>query len=211
MSETVDTGWLERVYSARSNEELIEAYDGWAKDYERDVTNHGYAIPAVTTGFVGRFVDTDDGPILDAGCGTGLAGYYLSLLGYDDFVGIDLSQGMLDVAAEKQVYSQLEQMVLGETLEFADDTFAAMVATGVFTLGHAPASAFDELVRVIRPGGHLVFSLRADVVEEAGYHERFAALEGAGKWRSVTESPDFPGLPYEEPDLMHRVVVFQTT
>lgn len=211
MPEQAHTEWLDRVYGAHTNEDLTEAYDGWAAEYERDVINFGYAIPAVTTGFFGRFVDAGDGPILDAGCGTGLAGYYLSLLGYRGLVGIDLSQGMLDVAAEKKVFERLERMVLGEPLDFADDHFAAMVATGVFTMGHAPASAFDELVRVTRTGGHLIFSLRADVVDEAGYQAKFDELERAGAWRQVAASPDFPGLPYEDAGLLHRVVAFQTT
>lgn len=209
MSDVTASKWLERVYGATSNEELAEAYDKWADDYDRDLTIFGYAIPAVTTGFFGRLVPEGEGPILDAGCGTGIAGQYLALLGYKDLVGLDLSKGMLEAAKKKGIYNKLEQAVLGEPLDFEDDSFRAVVATGVFTLGHAPASAFDELVRVTKPGGHLIFSIRADVVDEAGYGERFEALERDGKWKLVQASPEFAALPYEDASLHHRVLAYE--
>lgn len=40
---------LEKVYSARNNEELEEGYDAWAKDYDLDVLSFGYKIPAIMT------------------------------------------------------------------------------------------------------------------------------------------------------------------
>lgn len=211
MTNVTASKWLERVYNAQSNEDLAEAYDKWANDYDRDLTIFGYAIPAVTTGLFGRYVEEGAGPILDAGCGTGIAGQYLSLLGYKELVGIDLSKGMLEAASKKGVYSRLEQRVLGEPLDLEDDSFRAVVATGVFTLGHAPASAFDELVRVTKPGGHLIFSVRADIADDTGYTDRFKALEQEGKWKLVTTSPDFAALPYEDASLLHRIVVFQAS
>src|SRR5215217_8326125 len=70
--------------------------------------------------------------------------------GYRNLVGIDISDGMLARARERGVYADLRDQVLGETLDFADESFVAVVATGVFTAGHAPASAFIELLRVTR-------------------------------------------------------------
>ena len=54
-----------------------------------------------------RHLPTGRGPILDAGCGTGLVGEALSVLGYDPVIGCDLSQGMLDHAARRGGYADL--------------------------------------------------------------------------------------------------------
>jgi hypothetical protein len=61
---------LQNVYSARDNSELASTYDEWAEDYEDDMLSLGYAIPAVTAGFVGRHVPLG-GTVVDAGAGTG--------------------------------------------------------------------------------------------------------------------------------------------
>ena len=79
--------------------------------------------------------------MLDAGAGTGMFG---STLGYEDQVGIDTSEHMLDSermlekAGEGDAYSGLHRMVLGEPLGFDNDSFSAAVSVGVFTTNHAP-------------------------------------------------------------------------
>src|SRR5215212_976240 len=120
---------LQNVYSARNNRELASRYDEWAEDYEDDMLSLGYAIPAVAAGFVGRYVSLRR-RVLDAGVGTGLFGSILSVLGYEDLVGIDISKRMLDKAGEKDVYRGLHRMVLGEPLGFDTSSFSAAVSVG---------------------------------------------------------------------------------
>jgi predicted TPR repeat methyltransferase len=143
---------LQNVYSARNNRELASRYDEWAEDYEDDMLSLGYAIPAVAAGFVGRHVPLG-GTVLDAGAGTGLFGSILRVLGYEDLVGIDISERMLEKAGEKDAYHGLHRMVLGEPLGFEGASFSAAVCVGVFTTNHAPPEALDELVRVVEPDG----------------------------------------------------------
>jgi hypothetical protein len=104
---------LQNVYSARDNRELASRYDEWAEDYEDDMLSLGYAIPAVAAGFVGRYVPLG-GRVLDAGAGTGLFGGILRVLGYEDLVGIDISERMLEKAGEKDAYHRLHRMALGD-------------------------------------------------------------------------------------------------
>ena len=196
---------LRSVYGARDSRELAGLYDVWAEDYERDVLAFGYTIPAVAAGMFCRHVEPGDGAVLDAGAGTGMMGTILAPLGYTDLTGIDLSPGMLKLASEKGVYSDLRRMELGRRLDFPDDAFAATVATGVFTEGHAPPEALEELVRVTAPGGHVVFSVREDVYRSLGFEEQHETLEGDGRWRLVEKTGDFAQLPLEDPDLRSRV------
>ena len=56
--------------------------------------------------------------ILDAGVGTGAIGNMLSLLGYNNLSGLDMSEGMLAQARARGCYIDLRRGVLGETLDF---------------------------------------------------------------------------------------------
>jgi predicted TPR repeat methyltransferase len=200
---------LQNVYSARDNRELASSYDEWAEDYEDDMLSFGYAIPAVAAGFVGRHVPLG-GTVLDAGAGTGMFGSILRVLGYDDLVGIDISERMLEKAGEKDAYHSLHSMVLGEPLGFDGGSFSAAVSVGVFTTNHAPPEAFDELVRVVESGGWVIFSIRDDVYRKEGFEEKQASLEKEGRWRRVTMSEAFQPFPAGNTSHMIRLFVYKT-
>jgi predicted TPR repeat methyltransferase len=200
---------LQNVYSARDNRKLASSYDEWAEDYEDDMLSLGYAIPAVAAGFVGRHVPVR-GTVLDAGAGTGLFGSILRVLGYEDLVGIDISERMLEKAGERDAYRILHRMVLGESLSFEDDSFSAAVSVGVFTTNHAPPEALHELVRVVEPGGWVIFSVRDDVYLKGGFEEKQASLEKEGRWQRVTMSEAFRPFPSGNTSHMTRLFVYKT-
>ena len=202
---------LEKVYSACNNEELTEGYNAWAKDYDQDVLSFGYKIPAIMTCLIGRYISPDTGTILDAGAGTGILGETLSLMGYKDLVGIDMSQGMLEEAQKKDVHKKLLKMTLGEELDFPDNYFGSTVSMGVFTQGHAPPESFEELIRITKPDGYIIFSVRADVYLEQGFKEKQEALEKEGKWRLIEKTEPFQALPLEEPEILNRVFAYRVT
>ena len=96
MGEKQDA-WLARVYGAAGDiDELRRAYDEWAATYDADVGVLGYINPAVVAGMVARHLEAGQGPILDAGAGTGIVGEVLAPLGYGPIAALDLSAGMLD-------------------------------------------------------------------------------------------------------------------
>ena len=197
------------VYSSRNNEELAERYDDWAKDYDSDLEqDFEWLGPQRAAEVFAKYVPKD-GRILDAGAGTGLVGKFLSEDGYTDLVAMDLSRGMLKEARKKNVYQEFHQMVMGQPLGFSSDYFDAVVSVGVLTVGHAPANSLDELIRITRPGGYVVFSLRPDVYETGGFKEKQAELENAGKWQLTEESEKFQPLPKGEPEVYHLVWVYR--
>jgi SAM-dependent methyltransferase len=205
MSERSSEG-LEQVYAARTREELASAYSVWSNGYDAETAAGGYALPFLITSWVARHVPCDVGPILDAGCGTGLSGPYLRALGYQAIEGLDMSEEMLGLAAGRGVYRDLKRGVLGDALPWADDHFAAFLCTGVFTEGHAPASSLDELVRVTRSGGRAVFTVRDLVLDD--FRATFARIEQAGCWRLLEESPFFRAFAVAEPDVLVKAFVF---
>lgn len=199
------------VYSSTNEKELEERYDQWAKEYDIDLDRgFGWVSPQVASDTLAKHV-AKDAYILDAGAGTGLVGECLAHLGYNKLAAMDLSAGMLQEARNKNVYQDFHQMALGEHLDFPTDCFDAIISVGVFTVGHAPPNSMEELVRITKPGGHIIFSLRPDTYLEAGFKEVQGELETAGKWRLVELTDEFKPLPKGEPEVDHQVWVYEVT
>ena len=203
-----ETG-VARSYRAETLEEQQAAYDSWAKQYEIDLCAMGYRIPAVMAAVATRFISASAAPILDAGCGGGIQAEPLAMLGYGPITGIDLSEGMLEVARAKNIYGELRQMTLGEELDFPDDAFAAVISSGTITPHHAPPKSFEELIRVAKPGAPIIFSMRDDPAQEPEYPATVTALAEAGLWGKVFSTENFYSMPYGEPEITHRVHVYE--
>ena len=98
---------LEMVYAAKTPEEIAAAYAVWAATYDAETMAVGYLLPFLITSWVARHVPAGEGPLLDAGCGTGLSGPNVKALGYDDIAGLDISEDMLRIAASRHAYTCL--------------------------------------------------------------------------------------------------------
>ena len=197
------------MYSARNNQELSDRYDQWAGDYDKDLDqDYGWLGPRRAAEIFAKHVSTVS-RVLDAGAGTGLVGQELAALGFRDIVAMDISPGMLEEARNKGVYREFNRMVMGDPLDYATGSFDAVVSVGVLTVGHAPASSLYELIRVTRPGGHVVFTLRPDVYRGSGFKEKQESLAAAAQWKLTEVSEEFQPLPKGEPEVFHQVWVYQ--
>jgi len=167
-------GHLGAVYGAKAPEEIAAVYDAWAETYDAEMAEAGYRHPTIGMALLARHLPKGAGPILDAGVGTGLTGAWFGILGWTDVHGIDISEGMLAVAARKGAYARLSRAVLGGPLDMADGAYAAVISTGVFTTGHVGAEALPELLRILRPGGVLVLTVK-ETLWQGGFE---TALKG---------------------------------
>lgn len=192
MRETPD---LNDLYGAESLEDLRGHYDAWAERYEADSLRFGRMAPPVAAGYVGRHTPLGTrGPVMDIGCGTGVMGDILTVLGLGPLDGVDLSPGMLTVAARKGVYRNLLEAAVGpDKLRAQPGSYALTIAVGVFTLGHAGPEALDEMVRLTRPGGLVVFSATLPVLDD-GFHAKIQALSDRDRWRMVEATAPFTAL-----------------
>ena len=202
---------MERVYQATSKSEIDRAYDEWANTYDEQIDDIGWCIPPLASVMLTRQLPSPAGPILDAGAGTGIMGELLAPLGYTSLAALDPSSGMLAVARRRQVYTHFHEMYLGPDLDLPDAHFAAVVAVGVFTPGHAGPDGFEELIRVTQPGGPIIFSVRVDNNAGTDYVSRQDGLAALDRWREVERSEPIVSFPKKHPEYRHQLFVYKRT
>ncbi|MDF2095401.1 class I SAM-dependent DNA methyltransferase [Aquibaculum arenosum] len=185
---------LDTVYSATSPDDVARKYDEWAENYDGEMASLGYRHPTICLALLCRHLPVGEGPILDAGAGTGLIGEWLKIVGYSSAEALDISEGMLEVAHRKGVYDRLHRAAMGQSLPLESDHFAGVVCAGVFTVGHVGAEGLDELARVVRPGGVIVLTVK-DRLWEDGFAARVAEQARAGVWEVLEETPSYVSMP----------------
>jgi predicted TPR repeat methyltransferase len=206
-SET-KAGGLGAAYAATSPEEIARTYDAWAASYETEMAAVGYRHPAICLALLARHLPAAAGPVLDAGAGTGLIGEWLKITGHGPVEGVDLSPGMLEVARRKGVYDRLELGDLTARLPFEDGRFAGAVCAGVFTTGHVGAEGLDELLRVVRPGGVVVLTVK-EGTWEAGFAARIDELVAEGLVERLDGTPPYSSMPGVAGNAPSRGVVLR--
>jgi len=194
------------VFEAQNPQELAARYDEWAASYEDDMDDHGG--PQEAAEVLMRYV-TPEARILDAGCGTGLAGQILAARGYHRLEGLDLSAGMLGEAGHKGCYTALHQQTLGDALDFPSAIFDAVLAVGVFVRAHAPSCSLAELIRITKPGGYIIFTLRPEFYVATDFKATMTALAEAGCWRLIETTEAFDGRYKHFPGINLQVWVYE--
>lgn len=76
----------------------------------------GYSVPLQLRQALIEVAPGPYGRILDLGCGTGLSGGALRDMG-KHLTGVDLSEGMVEIAFDKEIY---EELYVGEVVDFLD-------------------------------------------------------------------------------------------
>jgi SAM-dependent methyltransferase len=94
-------------------------------------------------------------PILDIGCGDGL--FASVALREQVDVGLDLDPGEIALARPRGAYRNFV-VANGDQIPFPENTFATVISNCVFE--HIPSffQAFQEIHRVLRPGGRYIFT-----------------------------------------------------
>ena len=196
MASNKHGGHLGKVYEGGSPQDIARLYDQWAGDYDGEMALAGYRHPAICLAMLARHLPRGAAPLLDAGAGTGLVGEWLAILGYGEVEALDISAGMLAVAAQKRVYRQLHKLALGGPLPFATGHFAAIISAGVFTTGHVGAEALDELIRICAPGGVFVMTVKT-TLWDGGFCDRIDALASANKITIAERTQPYVSMPGE--------------
>ena len=168
---------------SKNKKKLLDIYQKWAALYDKDNDDElGTVSQPNSVQTFQRYVKDKSKYIIDVGCGTGLVGLQLKKLGYKNFDGVDLSQEMIDIAIDRG-YASLFLGNLNETLPIEGDQYEAAICVGVFTHGHVGPSQLEELIRIVKPGGIICFTVNEDVYESYGFDEAIKSQELAGVWK----------------------------
>lgn len=113
--------------------------------------------------------------VLDVGCGAGANLRLLSDLGLPSVMGLDPNRSSIRFCREKEL-GEIEQGKL-EQLPFAAESFDLVLATDVLEHIDEDRLAVEEIRRVLRPGGTVLFTVPAfpglwGLQDEISHHNR---------------------------------------
>ena len=206
-NELPDTkaGRVDWVIRAETNQEMRRRYDLWAQSYDDDVGSYDdYLVPWEATK-VAEQILKKDALVLDAGAGTGLVGKTLKEAGFQRLIAVDYSEGMLEIARQKQVYQELHQCDLNGPTEFKESSIDCVITCG--TTSQMPCASLREFARIVRPGGYVIFGVVPDAWVDFGYADILSELEAEGKISVESRSAPFQMLPTTEPDFFCEIWV----
>lgn len=139
---------------------VADTFDSFADSFDSVLANLEYRAPQLVAALVRETLADPTGQltVLDAGCGTGLAGPYLRDYA-KRLIGVDLSENMLEHARRRNTYDELLHADLVEHLQQHADTYDLIVAADTFNyfgdLGDLLTACFGSL----KENGWLVFTL----------------------------------------------------
>lgn len=135
------------------------SYDAIAADYAEHFRDEFARMP-VELSVLSLFASVVEGPVLEVGCGTGLATARLHELGVA-IAGLDLSPGMLAVA--RSMLPAIE-FTVGSMLALPVSSGSLGGVVAWYSTIHVPddllPTALAEFARVLRPGGHLLLGFQ---------------------------------------------------
>jgi predicted TPR repeat methyltransferase len=179
------------AYGLKDSDDAQSFYKLWADDYEGHMVGElGYCSPRLVAKRLTRNLHDTSAEILDVGCGTGLTSDHLHEQGFVNVDGVDLTDAMLAKARTRGIYRNLIRADLTKPIDLPDACYDGMVSSGTFTCGHVGPEPFDELVRLLRPGGLISFSVHVDIWEAQGFEAALGRLVAEGKLELLEKELD---------------------
>ena len=171
---------------AKNDNRLTEVYRDWAKKYDYD-NDHvlGTVSQPKSVNLLSTRLKDKTAKIIDVGCGTGLVGEKLKAKDFIYFDGLDISKDMLSIAKSRG-YRNLFLGSLNKQLPVLDNAYDAAMCIGVFTHGHVSSDGFNELCRIVKPGGYVCFTINEGVFEEYGFKEMIAEFQLNKVWEVIS-------------------------
>ena len=159
-------------------------YDNWADNYDKELLGeYGYCAHEIGAKALAEAQLSFDSPILDVGCGTGLAGLELSRLGYTEIDGLDVSAGMLKHARKQGIYKQLFQKRIGVDNLSELPSYKGVLCVGSFGLGHMEQEDIIRLIDLAAANASIVIFMNAEPFHAQNYKATIERLSLEGLWK----------------------------
>jgi ubiquinone/menaquinone biosynthesis C-methylase UbiE len=160
--------------------EIKKVYQDWAAQYDKDNDDLlGTVSQPNSVDLLNSHMNDKNIEIVDIGCGTGLVGKFLQNKGYLYYDGLDISEEMLEIAKSRG-YRHLSVGSLQHKLPYENDTYDAVFCVGVFTHGHVNSNGLDELIRITKKDGFIIFTINEGVYEDYQFDKKIPLMEKEG-------------------------------
>ena len=168
---------LKGAYNLSTPDDNKKYYQGFAPFYDSVfVKDLGYTYPTVVANLlIKKF--TIEGPICDIGCGTGLVANEIKKKAPNAVIdGIDISQDMIQISREKNLYRNLIELNLEGPLDSLLQNYSAVVSAGTFTHGHLDAETLERLISHFNSGTKFVIGINFDHYHSKGFEKQLNSL-----------------------------------
>ncbi|KAK7481250.1 hypothetical protein BaRGS_00027510 [Batillaria attramentaria] len=180
-----------------------KTYDDTSEKYDDYVKAFGYAGASQAAKTVGEMYpdpkQRETVRILDIAAGSGLVGVDLQKMGFRHMDALDPSQGMLDVAKKRGVYTNFYcNYIDDKQLPIPENSYDGIVIAGGMGENQIPCSALHEMIRLVKPGGYIVNVTRVEHLQNCSDYigrldKLMEELEKQGKWKQITRTT-FPNI-----------------
>lgn len=153
--------------SSTPNEYVKTVFDNYSDSYEQSLVNElSYSVPTqLRETFDLTFPKTTQiENCLDLGCGSGLAAMEFSGI-CDSFVGVDLSEKMLQLASGKDIYESLFATDIESFLNQNEEFFDLILAADVFTYVGELLAIFEKLANCATDS--CIFSFSTELLKDS--------------------------------------------
>ena len=141
---------------------IRETFNSFAPEFETTLTDLEYQAPKLIMEALEKNLKKSifkKYHILDLGCGTGLCGQAIKPFASSrGLIGVDLSDKMLEIAEQKEVYAQLICDDICHYMENSEYFFHIMTAADVLTYFGDLTKVFVRIWRSLTPDGLFVFT-----------------------------------------------------
>ena len=172
---------LKGAYNLSTPDDNRKYYEGFAPFYDSVfVKDLGYTYPSVIANLLLEKFKVD-GPICDIGCGTGLVASEIKKIAPKAVIdGVDISQDMIQISREKNIYRDLVELNLEGSLDPLLKNYSAVVSAGTFTHGHLGSETLKHLISHFNLGTKFVIGINFDHYHTKGFEKQLNSLIKSG-------------------------------
>ena len=168
------------IDKSQNDNEIKKVYQDWADQYDKDNDDLlGTVSQPNSVDLLNSHTNDKNIEIVDIGCGTGLVGKFLKDKGYLFYDGLDISEKMLEISKSRG-YRHLSIGSLQNKLPYGNDSYDAVFCVGVFTHGHVNSNGLDELIRITKKDGFIIFTINEGVYEDYQFDKKIPLMEKEG-------------------------------
>ncbi len=203
---------LEDAYNLNTPENHASYYDEMAHSYDEEFVNeHKYIYPRLVGEHFLKYSNSDDQPIADLGCGTGLVAELFT--GSDMIIdGFDISPAMIHKAKDKNIYRNLQIADLTRPITNSLRKYNGLVSCGTFTLGHLGPQALNFCLMLAKPNAFCVIGINSLHYHNEGFKDFFDKFWQRGQISkpNITKVPIYEGKVGNDPIVIGNLVDFRS-